>query len=74
MPPREDNPISANFLDSSDARPEPEPLEPAQPVTIRDWLAKKRKTDDIGDDSLWRIHDDLYDFTDFMDKVSLHFN
>ncbi len=35
------------------------------------WLGYKRTDDDLGDpkkEKLWRIHDNLYDFTDFSSK------
>ncbi len=32
-----------------------------------DWLSQKRKLDEI-DSSLWRVHDDLYDLSDFMER------
>lgn len=35
-------------------------------VTGDRWLAEKREDD--GAEGLWRIHDDLYDFTDFVDR------
>ncbi len=69
MPPSAEKPTRVARLASMDSRPEPEPPEPKQPDNIHDWFVKKRKTDDIGDDRLWRIHDDLYDLTDFIDKV-----
>jgi len=34
--------------------------------TSYDRLANKRKDDNIGDERLWRVGDDLYDFEPFM--------
>ena len=35
-----------------------------EPRTPQHWLAAKRIQD--GADGLWRIHNDIYDFTDFV--------
>ncbi|TRY68651.1 hypothetical protein TCAL_02479 [Tigriopus californicus] len=40
----------------------------AQVAHVDQWIEFKKKYDDIGDSRLWRIHNDLYDLSDFIDK------
>ena len=37
------------------------------PRTTQRWLEGKRIDDDIGSPELWRVHNDLYDLTDFIE-------
>ncbi len=38
--------------------------------TAEQWMDSKRKDDDVGK-SLWRVHDKLYDLTNFISKAKI---
>ena len=45
------------------------PLEnPDRRTSIYRWLNGKVEDDNIGDVNLWRVHNDLYDFSAFVDR------